>query len=163
LSTGFERIGRDSRLQDHWIRRLIAFIIDSVIVGVGTLIIAGIILIPFILAAAVTGWPLVFNPFIGPFFVGILSVLYFALLESWFGWTFGKRLMNLRTMRLGGQRPSLDVALVRNISKIYWILVLLDVIIGLATPGDPRQKISDRMADTTVTSTSARLSPSAPP
>jgi uncharacterized RDD family membrane protein YckC len=163
LSTGFEQIGRDSQLQDHWIRRLIAFIIDSIIVGIATLIIAGIILIPFFLAAVITGWPLVFNPFIGPFFVGILSVLYFALLESWFGWTFGKRLMNLKTIKLSGQRPPLDAALVRNISKIYWILVLLDVIIGLATPGDPHQKISDRMTGTTVASATASAPPSSSP
>jgi uncharacterized RDD family membrane protein YckC len=156
MSTGFEKIGSDSRLQDHWIRRLVAFIIDAIIVGIGTLIIVAIIAIPFILIAAASGLPwYVFNPFIGPFFVGILSVLYFAFLESWYGWTFGKKIMNLRTTKLGGQKPPLDVAFIRNISKIYWIFVLIDVIIGLATPGDPRQKISDRMAGTTVTSTTA--------
>lgn len=55
MSTGFERIGSDSQLQDHWIRRLVAFIIDSVIVGLFTLVIAAIIWIPFILMAVATG------------------------------------------------------------------------------------------------------------
>lgn len=164
MPTGFEKIGSDSQLQDHWIRRLVAFIIDAIIVGIGTLIIAAIIAIPFIIMAAATGLPwYVFNPFIGPFFIGILSVLYFALLEFWYGWTFGKRIMNLKTIKLGGQKPPLDVAFIRNISKIYWILALIDVIIGLATPGDPHQKISDRMAGTTVVSTTAPPSPPPPP
>ncbi len=165
MSTGFERIGSDSRLQDHWIRRLVAFIVDSIIVAIVTFIIAAIIAIPFIIMAAATGLPwFVFNPFAFPLFAGILSVLYFALLESWYGWTFGKRIMNLKTTRLAGQKPPLDATFLRNISKIYWILVLLDVIIGLATPGDPHQKVSDRFAGTTVVSTTAPPpAPSPPP
>lgn len=160
MSTGFEKIGSDTKLQDHWIRRLVAFIIDAIIVGIAALIIAAIISIPLILMAAATGLPwFVFNPFIGPFFWGILGVLYFALLESWYGWTFGKKIMNLKVAKINGQKPTLDVALIRDLSKIYWILTLIDVIIGLATPGDPHQKISDRIAGTTVVSTIAPSTP----
>ncbi len=151
MSTGFEKIGSDSGLQDHWIRRLVAFIIDAIIVGIGTFIIALIIFIPFALVAAATGLPwILFNPLAFPFFLGILAVLYYALLESQYGWTFGKKIMNLNTVKVGGQKPPLDKAFIRNVSKIYWVLVLIDVIIGLATPGDPHQKISDRFAGTTV-------------
>ena len=164
MPTGFERIGSDSRLQDNWIRRLVAFIIDSIIVWIGTLIIAAIIFVPLIIVAAATGWPwFMFNPFAFPFFAGVLSVLYFALLEARYGWTFGKKIMNLKTIKLEGQKPALDAAFIRNISKIYWILVLLDVVIGLATLGDPHQKISDRTARTTIVSTTAPPSPPPPP
>ncbi len=164
MPTGFERIGSDSRLQDHWIRRLVAFVIDAIIVAIATFIIGAIIAIPFIIMAAATGLPwFLFNPFAFPFFAGILSVLYFALLESWYGWTFGKRIMNLRAIKVGGQKPSLDATFIRNISKIYWILVLIDVIIGLATLGDPHQKVSDRFAGTTVVSTTAPSAPPPPP
>jgi len=90
-----------------------------------------------------------------PFFVGILSILYFTLLETYYGSTFGKRIMNIKTTKLDGQKPPLDLAFIRNISKIYWILVLIDTVIGLATPGDPHQKVTDRIAGTTVVSTGA--------
>lgn len=151
MSTGFGKIGKDSQLQDYWIRRLVAFIIDSIIASALALIIAAVISIPFILLASTTGLPwYVLNPFSFPFFAGILSVLYFSLMETYYGWTFGKNIMNLKTTRLDGQKPSLDLAFLRNVSKIYWILVLLDTIIGLATPGDPQQKITDRVAGTTV-------------
>ena len=166
MSTGFEKIGRDTQLQNHWIKRLVAFIIDSIIAWVGVMIIAVIFFIPFMIAATAGDWPwFVFNPFVSPFFTGILSVLYFTILESWYGWTFGKRIMNLETAKTDGQKPSLDAALIRNISKIYWILVLLDVIIGLATPGDPHQKVTDRVAGTTVVSTTSyqAQSPPTPP
>lgn len=156
MSTGFERIGSDSQLQDHWIRRLVAFIIDSVIVGVFTLVIAAIIWIPFILMAVATGLPwYLFNPFSFPFFAGIISVLYFALLETYDGSTFGKKIMNLKTRKLDGQKPALDSAFIRNISKIYWVLVLIDTLIGLATSGDPHQKVTDRIAGTIVVPTTA--------
>jgi len=156
MSTGFEKIGRDSQLQDHWIRRLVAFIIDSIIVSVCTFIIAAIIITPFVLIAAATGLPrYLFDPFSFPLFAGILSILYFTFFETYYGWTFGKRIMNLETIKLDGQKLSLDLALIRNISKIYWILVLIDTVIGLATKGDIHQKVTDRVAGTTVVSTDA--------
>jgi uncharacterized RDD family membrane protein YckC len=154
MSTGFERIGSDSQLQDHWIRRLVAFIIDSVIVGVFTLIITAIIWIPFILMTVTTGLPWDrFNPFSFPFFAGLTSVLYFTLLETYYGSTFGKKIMNLKTRKLDGRKPPLDSAFIRNISKIYWVLVLIDTVIGLATSGDPHQKVTDRIAGTIVVPT----------
>ncbi|UCH32020.1 MAG: RDD family protein [Candidatus Bathyarchaeota archaeon] len=166
MSTGFEKIGSDSQLQDHWIRRLIAFIIDAIIVFIGTFIIGVIVFVPLIIVAAATGLPgVLFNPWAFPFLAGLLSLAYSALLESFYGWTFGKKIMNLRVQKISGQKISLDLALIRNASKIYWILVLVDVIVGLATPGDPHQKISDRMAGTTIapltTPTSPPRSPSA--
>jgi uncharacterized RDD family membrane protein YckC len=150
MSTGFETIGKDQQLQDHWLRRLVAFVIDTIIVS----LIAGVlIVIPLYLWTLTTGLPwYVFNPFSFPFFTGIISVLYFSFLEAYYGWTFGKHLMNLRTVKLDGQKPSLDLAFLRNLSKIYWILALLDTVIALATPGDPHQKLTDRVAGTTVVS-----------
>lgn len=156
MSTGFERIGKDSQLQDHWIRRLVAFIIDSILVGIITFVLVVIISIPFMFMALATGLPwYLFNPLSFPFFAGILSVLYFSLMETYYGATFGKRIMNLKPTTLDGQKLSLDLAFIRNVSKIYWIAVLLDTIIGLATTGDPHQKITDQVAGTTIMSTGA--------
>lgn len=153
MSTGFDRIWHDSKLQDHWIRRLVAFIIDSIIVAVAILIFVAIATIPLIIVAAATGLPWsIFNPLAFPFFIGLLSVLYFSMMEFFYGGTFGKRIMNLKTVGTDGRRLSLDAVFVRNLSKIYWILILLDVIIGLATAGDVYQKISDRLVGTTVIS-----------
>lgn len=161
MSTGFERIGKDSQLQDHWIRRLVAFIVDTIIVSAITLLIAVIISLLFNLITAATGLPwYVLNPFAFPFFTGILSILYFSLMETYYGATLGKNIMNLKTVTLNGQKPTLDLAFLRNASKIYWILVLLDTIIGLATSGDPYQRMTDRVAGTTVVSTGASPLPS---
>lgn len=161
MSTGFERIGKDSQLQDHWIRRLVAFIIDSIIISACIFVIIAIIAIPLIILGMMTGFPwYLLDLFSFPFFAGILSVSYFAFFEAYYGSTFGKRIMNLKTTKLDGQKLPLDLAFVRNISKIYWILVLIDTVVGLATPGDPHQKLSDRYAGTIVSSTSVSPFPS---
>jgi len=36
--------------------------------------------------------------------------------------------------KVDGQKPPLDLAFIRNISEIYWIIVLIGIVIGLVTP-----------------------------
>jgi uncharacterized membrane protein YvbJ len=44
--TAFERIGRDSVLQRHWIRRIVAIVIDSIIVGIVTTLMSVAVFFP---------------------------------------------------------------------------------------------------------------------
>ncbi|MGD8565902.1 MAG: RDD family protein [Candidatus Bathyarchaeota archaeon] len=158
MSTGFDNLMKDPKLQNHWIRRLVAFIIDSIIASIIVAIIGFIIWIPFMIAAAAVGAPwYLFNPLSFPFFMGIFSVLYFVILETYFGGAWGKRIMGLKTVDRYGKPPTLEASLIRNISKIYWILILLDTIVGLAMTGDPRRKATDRAAGTIVVSTKAPM------
>jgi hypothetical protein len=46
----------------------------------------------------------------------------------------------------------------RNISKIYWLLLLLDTVVGLATSKNYTQKFSDRFAGTEVVEGGFRFS-----
>lgn len=157
--TGIDLIGTDKLLQEHWIKRVIAIIIDNIILAIAVSILWIIISIPVLILTGTTypwfgipwfaslgGWLFGF-----PFAVGALSLLYFSFAESIYGQTIGKRLMGFRVATVDGRVPNLGRALMRNISKIHWVLLLLDVIVGLATPGDPHQKYSDRIAGTTVT------------
>ena len=83
---------------------------------------------------------------------GVLMIAYSAFAEAnWEGATLGKRLIGLKVQTIDGKKISLDKALVRNISKIYPVLPLIDWIIGIVTPGDDRrQKYTDRIVGTTV-------------
>jgi uncharacterized RDD family membrane protein YckC len=87
---------------------------------------------------------------------GLLLILYAALLESMWGATLGKQIMNLKVTTMDGRLPTLDRTLIRNASKIYGLLHLIDLLVGMATIGDPHQKLSDRYAGTTVVSTIQR-------
>jgi len=147
MSRAFEKIGTDRQLQDHWIRRLIAGIIDYIIIMIVAWIISIIIAIPALFLT-------------GAFFVkefsllqGILFFLYALFFESSRGTTIGKQIMNLKVTTTQGNAASLYGTLIRNISKIHLLLWLIDTLIGMATVGDPHQKYSDRFAGTTVAST----------
>jgi uncharacterized RDD family membrane protein YckC len=81
-------------------------------------------------------------------------MLYFILLDVYWGTTIGKRIMGLEVQLEKGGRISLKQSIIRNISKIVIILPILDWLIAVVTSGtDRRQKYTDRIAGTTVTQT----------
>ncbi|UCE15967.1 MAG: RDD family protein [Candidatus Bathyarchaeota archaeon] len=144
--TAVERIGHDRYLQDHWIKRIIAIVIDSIIVGIATTIVIVAVFFPLFLANP----SMFFNWTSFPFAMGLLYVLYFTIAESIYGYTIGKKIVGLKIVTANGGLPSLESAFIRNISKIYWFVLILDVIGGFFTATDPHQKYSDRIAHTTV-------------
>jgi len=138
----------------HWIYRLIALIIDSIITG----IIGGII---FTILGVVAWWGAVL---LLPFIYGIILVIYSAILEvSWNGMTVGKKILGLQVQTTSGGKVTFDKAFLRNISKIYWLLLLLDWLIGIVTPGNKMQKYTDRMAGTVVVQRKQPFAGSNPP
>lgn len=146
-TTGFGKIYYSRKLQDYWLRRLIAIIIDSVLIGIATLVLEIII---FIAAAMSMPWwsthGLVFL-----FFSGIPLFLYSTLTEYYYGFTLGKRIMYLKVVTGEGKKPPINMACLRNATKIYGLALLLDVIVALALPKrDPTQKYTDTFAGTMV-------------
>lgn len=121
--------------------------VDFIIVGFATVMVLVAVFFPWFLAN-----PFGFFSWLSfPFAMGLVYVVYFGVAESSYGCTVGKRLVGLRVVVLGGGRPSLERAFIRNISKVFWVLLVLDVVGGFFTVGDdPRQKFSDRIAGTTV-------------
>jgi uncharacterized RDD family membrane protein YckC/predicted nucleic acid-binding Zn ribbon protein len=144
--TVIERFEHDTLLQELWIRRLIAYVIDSIIVGIGTFLVLAIAMFPIFIANPST----VFNLLSFPFAMGIVFLLYFPIGEALFGGTFGKNFLGLKVVVKSGGRLSLEKAFIRNISKIHPVLLVLDVVGGLITSNDLHQKYSDRIVNTTV-------------
>jgi len=153
--TGFERLKDDRAFQDHWAKRVIAYIIDVAIVSVSVYL--------FLLVLAFQAVSVVFSGQAFPFawfwgfwiggIVPLIMLAYFVLAELLFERTIGKELMGLRVARLDGKRLDLWSSFVRNVSKIAFILLIIDVAVGLGSHGDNRQKYSDRYVGTTVEAT----------
>lgn len=146
------RVGEMGEVQQldvsHWVLRLIALVIDGIILGVIASILWSFIFVSFLFTGVLLGYS---YPLIFPLIVGVLMVLYFAFFEVTWGATLGKRLLGLQVQTTDGGKIGFDKSIIRNISKIYWILLLLDWIIAVATLGDDRrQKYTDRIAGTTV-------------
>lgn len=78
--------------------------------------------------------------------------------------TLGKRVIGLKVQMLDGTKAPSNKVLMRNISKIFWPIFLIDFIVGIATPGpDPRQRYFDRLAGTTVINVKQAFVPPPPP
>jgi len=132
MPTGFDLIGSNKALQEHWIKRIVAIIIDAIIVMVPLWVILLLIVrLPFL-------------SLIGSLLMGLIWILYFVLLESSSGRTIGKKIMGLRVETVDGRPLDAGTLFVRNISKIFWLFLLVDWLIGFFTEGDPRQKFLDR-------------------
>lgn len=148
--TGFGLLASDWRVQSHWLRRFIAYIFDSLLVGIFTAILLVILTFPLVFTGFLN-WLGYWNRLLGlPSILGLIYLLYFTLMESSYGHTFGKRVMGLEVSMVEGGPPNLTKVFLRNLSKIFWGFLLLDVILGLASRGDPRQRFMDKVAETTV-------------
>jgi uncharacterized RDD family membrane protein YckC len=137
--TAAEKILNESALQQHWVKRVIAILIDSIIVGIATAILS-----------LLTGASGIFNWLALSFVMGLIYVLYFTITESIYGYTMGKRLVNLKVIKTNGKKPTLESAFVRNISKIHVLLLLVDTLGGFFTSKDTHQRYIDQIANTTV-------------
>jgi len=155
--TGFELLRDDKNVQNHWARRLIAYIIDVALVTVVLTIIAVAVSIRFLIGLgfpSVGTFPAVWAAWWGLWLFGgpisLVLFLYFFLAEGLYGRTLGKEIIGLRVERVEGKPMDMRSSLIRNISKIYWVLLLIDVAVGLGTHGEMSQKWSDRYIGTKV-------------
>ena len=126
--------------------------IDLVLAGDNAIIVGVVSFVLILIALAASIRIAGFETFvfgIGTLIVGVIAIFYWILQDGLVGGTIGKKALGLRVEAVSGQ---MDVgkAAIRNISKLHWALLLIDWLVGFATEGDPRQKITDRFAGTTV-------------
>lgn len=65
-----------------------------------------------------------------PYVVPVLIFVYFVLLEKLAGASIGKAIMNIQVKSKNGANISWLQAIVRNLTKIYWIPIIFDWLIG---------------------------------
>ncbi|HUI00722.1 MAG TPA: RDD family protein [Nitrososphaerales archaeon] len=148
--SGIDSLIREPGAQSYWLRRLFAFVIDAIIVVVVLAVAAVFVAIPTFVFSGTAGLTSLFAG-VFPVLAGVILFLYFIVAEVTRGATVGKSAMHLKVVGPKGGNPTLVESLVRNISKIYWILLLLDVVLGLATSKQYTQKLSDKFVGTSVT------------
>ncbi len=151
----FEEIRASRSLQNLWIRRVIAFMIDSVILLIVLAILNAVLALALVVPSVIFSFDLFGGLFSG--FSALLGLVivwgYYTLFEGAMSATIGKRVMDLRVRPLRS-RMNYTKAFVRSFTKawipLFGLLFLLDLLIGLATEGDPRQRFSDVVAGTSV-------------
>jgi len=135
MQTGFDIMEYDSSLRRLWGKRISADFIDFVI----TLVTA------FLFAYVFPMNPL-FVLFVAQ---GIIWYIYSAIFDAVWGKTPGKFIFNLKAVAFIGDL-TLAQALLRNLTKLNWLIFVGDIIAGLSTEGDPRQRFSERIIDSLV-------------
>ena len=65
-----------------------------------------------------------------PFLIPVLGLLYFVICEKFAGASIGKAIMNLEVKSKNGANISWLQAIVRNLTKIYWVPIIFDWLIG---------------------------------
>jgi len=135
MVTGFDYLSHDKVLQQHWLRRFVALFLDAVIV-----------IIPITVFLSIIGFKYISSGVLA----SIVFFLYASLFEIAVGGTIGKVVMHMKSVSISGGLSG-SQALMRNLTKVFWPLLLLDWIIGMAVDTtDPRQKWTDRLAGTSV-------------
>lgn len=156
----FDRLTIDSKTQEHWFRRVVAYVIDWIIVTIATAIIALAIAAAIGFASIAISGPTFANFFV-PFSAfgveffglsGLFFILYFTFSEALYAKTVGKSLLGLKVVTTDGSKLDLGKTLIRNVSKIYWLFLLLDLIGGFFLNVKSGQRFLDKLANTNVVS-----------
>lgn len=125
-----------------WGKRFVALIIDFLIITLLLYVIVAVIY-PLI---ALANLFILFNIWIP--LAAILIVAYFTYFEGKHLTTPGKNVMKLKTRAIEG-KMTYKKAFIRNLSKILWLPLIIDVLVGFAM-GKPRERYLDRLAKTEV-------------
>ena len=146
--SGVDALIKDQKAQEYWIWRAVAILVDWVAVY----IVLGVLTVIVAFPSFLVGGGVLFASVFGELALlwGVMFVLYFSVAEAKWGESLGKHIFSLRVKSKSESNPTFGEAFVRNNSKIYWLLLLLDVIVGLATSKGYEQKYSDHLMGTTV-------------
>ena len=105
-------------------RRVVAYVIDFFVVSAFMWIVSYLL---FFLVNPYNSY-MVYQYF--PYVTPVLILVYFILCEKFNGATVGKSLMYLQVRSKNGAMISWPHAIVRNLTKIYWIPIIFDWAIG---------------------------------
>mgnify|MGYP001627056008 CR=1 FL=1 len=128
---------------DTLVPRILAFLVDSLIVGIAaTVLIVAVGLVSETLAGVVGG------------LVGIGAIVYFIYLEGTYGQTLGKRVLGIVVVTEDGGDCGLKAAAIRNLLRIVDalpFLYLLGIVLIFVT--DDGQRLGDILGNTVVVRT----------
>ncbi|MGB9936836.1 MAG: RDD family protein [Methanobacterium sp.] len=131
-------------MESLWGKRFLALFIDAVVVSLILWILSALIY-PLI---AITGTYGVLNYWF--ILAAILIIGYFTYLEGNYNTTIGKNIVKIKVIADNGEM-NYETAFKRNLSKILWLPLIVDIIVGYAS-GDSKSRYLDKFAGTNVVS-----------
>jgi uncharacterized RDD family membrane protein YckC len=127
--------------RDAQLARVVALVIDMLLLGVITTVVNGIYGIDQAGGARSIGWPA----------LTVIGLLYFAVPEAMFGASPGKLRTRLRVVRVDGRPLDVTAVVIRNVLKPIDFLPVFYLLGGASVVLTPQsQRIGDLVAGTTV-------------
>jgi uncharacterized RDD family membrane protein YckC len=133
-----------------WGDRVLAYIIDIVILGAVVAVVKGIINVPAILSNMFGSPVPYFVPWSSPWLDGLVYFVYFVWMDYSYGQSLGKMVMRARVTGLEGQHLTLEQALLESFGKSFFPLNFLDVILGWIFYTGKNQRLFTYLARTIV-------------
>jgi len=124
-------------------KRILAYLADYFVITAILWILAqilAIVVIPYSLF-------IVYSYFI--YLLPVFIMVYFVLLEKKRGTTIGKNILSLKVVSEEGKDISYKQAIIRNLSKLYYIPIIFDLIIGKFF-GKSNERILGQLSKTMV-------------
>lgn len=129
-------------MENFWSRRFAALLVDILILTLFMWIVSAVLF----MLMAVLGIYSILNLWV---FLGALIIIaYFTYMEGKTSSTFGKKLFKLKVKAFEGNM-NFKKAFIRNISKILWLPLILDVLLGFLF-GDSNDRYLDKVSGTFV-------------
>jgi len=130
-----------------WGERIIAWIIDVVIIGV---IVGFLNLFAWFAVGTFTWWTTWPNwmPFFNFNVGGIIYFLYWLFMDGAYGQSLGKMIMRLRVVQQGGGKINMGEAALETLGKAF--LLPIDIILGWILYPQSRQRLFNRLSRTIV-------------
>jgi len=129
-------------MEYFWGRRFVALIFDGVILTLMMWILSSLIYPLMVATSTFT----VLNYWL--LMAALIIITYFTYMEGKNGTTLGKSLMGLRVETSTGEM-NYRIAFVRNLSKILWFPLILDLILGFLF-GDSNDRYLNQASNTWV-------------
>ncbi len=109
---------------EHFIKRTEAYIIDSIVVLLFTALVNNLL---YIVLSFINSQPiLAYYPYVT---IVIVTMAYYTIFEAKTNKTIGKRITGLYVSDIDGYM-TYSKAFIRNLTKIYFVPIIVDVIIG---------------------------------
>lgn len=135
--------------------RLVAYVIDSIIATILTVILAAPIIALKVFSASGDMYKVRFMVFSEYFYLIIylnivIIFIYFVVCEGFLGFTPGKWVLGLKVLRADGNKAGYKEAMLRTIPKLFIAAIVADAILMILYHGKDKQRIFDRIAGTIV-------------
>lgn len=132
-----------------WGERIVAYIIDMIILGLIITPIVSIFLWPWAYLTGVFRWN--WNLFAGFGLSNIVSFLYWTFMEGLYGQSIGKMALKIKVVRVDDKPMDITTAAIESIGKAF--ILPIDLILGLILYPQKQQRLFNYISNTIVIKT----------